>query len=433
MKEIYKNLFLSLMVLILLFITLEIIFGLMGYKPVEKSSDEPFYKYILDSCQFRPDKNLLVEDNNNVQRYKFTKGISKGNGTMMGDVSYYLMKNKTSVRIFFFGGSSANGYPLDFNNAFPEVFSDIFISNYKNISYEYVNFGQSCKDSFDLVNYFNEVKYFGPDVIVVYSGHNDFINFMNDAGKRSFLKRNPSILKLVFFLRDHSRLYSFLSHLNFNDRKNVTYIDEDIFNKNKKIILKNYENNIRYIVKESKKQGINVILITVVSNLQIDPRQVEITGKDVHLGNVDVDNFNLHFNKGLDYHKEGKFNEAFEEYETALKYDDKSALLYLLMAQIYEVYDDREMAYNYYVRAKDNDLVPNRAYSELNEILRQISMEENVGLLDMEYILRDGYIKYNQTIDCNYFGNERYCDELHPNERLHTIIAVNLYNKIKVK
>jgi hypothetical protein len=65
---------------------------------------------------------------------------------------------------------------------------------------------------------------------------------------------------------------------------------------------------------------------------------------------------------------------------------------------------------------------------EAREVMAGIAQEsQSAVFIDFEKILINHAIVSNTTIGCNYFGNDWYCDQVHPNELTHLLIAESLY------
>lgn len=302
---------------------------------------------------------------------------------------FWQHNEKEKRHLLFLGGSSVAGEPHGYEDSFPKYVQKILKN--QNSNQYIINGGSSCKDSDYIKRSYDTVKD-SPhlDYIIIYAGHNDVINLgLRDTPRAIFLKNNPIFRKMQIFLEDNSYLYSYIrlkiydifSQEKFNPSdRNL----EDI-NENKKLLTKFYKNNIRYVIKEAKKRGQKVLLITQTSNLL----------------DYNVDKLDTPFDRSFNALQVGRQLFGQKKFTQALKM---------------------------LIEAKDHDPVPNRVISEINNATRALSKEESVGLLDLEKITHDKYLKIG--IGCNLFGDETYCDHLHPNRFYKRWIAELVVAKI---
>lgn len=292
---------------------------------------------------------------------------------------------ESRTKIFALGGSSVfsccgmeNG-----SEAFPAKL-DHLLSDLKR--YRVENYALSARDSFyhrDCVRLLSELGE-RPKFWIYYAGHNDFINGrVGFPYIPNFFQNYPLAFRFVNGVLEHSHLAGFLRHISLPQLKPL---DQATFQKHKSVILGQYKKNLEATHQEIAAHGGQLILVTLVSNLETPP----------------IIPFSPSTEQALNptwLHQEGMRLKSERDFSAAL------AKLKM---------------------ARDQDTSAWRAPKEVNEFLREFAAAhpETVTLLDMEKELDAFFPK--EGISCNFFGYEKNCDYLHPNKRLHGLIAEKL-------
>jgi len=279
--------------------------------------------------------------------------------------------------IYVFGGSSAVSPTQD------NVFAYYLEKELNELGQKKVrvfNFGRSGVDSNTVklrVNSTINIK--EPDLIVIYSGHNDY-----NLAYKIFIKPNFYIISKNFILngllrsavKDDARKIHKIEDVDgklIEALQNVGLLNikVDKFDRFDEIILRKFSHNMNDIIDITNERDIPVIFMAEISNLEFRPTGTKITG-----------NFYL---KGI--------NEK-----------------------------DYTKRINYLIAAKDSELFSFniRTKSELNEFLRGLDAK-NVYILDLEKEL----ISENFEFDYNYFS-----DDAHLTPQGHMVVTQHLYNFI---
>jgi hypothetical protein len=159
----------------------------------------------------------------------------------------------------------------------------------------------------------------------------------------------------------------------------------------KQVILARYTADISSVLDLAEREGARVLLVTVVSNLHEFPRRRAAwdAPPGVRAPGVEA------FQRGVELHRAGHFAEALEAFKEA------------------------------------RDLNPlGRAPSELNERLRELARgRRHVRLVDFEREL--DHLGGAEGIGCNFFGQRGWCDQFHPNDRTHRLLAEALLRALE--
>lgn len=235
------------------------------------------------------------------------------------------------------------------------------------------------------------MRHLGPgkvDLWLTYAGHNEFINMFLPGVKRArFFLENPFALGLL------RKLLAFPAAglLRPQLKDEVPTISLDKFLRDSAIILETSEKNYREMIHMAGNAGRRLVLSTVISNLDSAPDPQLMTGLNSDL----------------------KAERLFHLAKAA--YAGKRPAEGLSLARF----------------ARDYDPTQWRAPSSFNEMLRGLAAEfpRSVLLFDVEKEFEAEF--GSRMIGCEFFGSDRYCDHVHPNDFTHAWIAERLERLLK--
>ncbi len=194
---------------------------------------------------------------------------------------FRLSKPKDCLRVFFLGGSSVFNLSGDGIPEFPRCTMDLLHARLKEVvgdgkSVEIINAGGNSYGTHRLVRVASEVLEYQPDLLLVYSGHNEFQEVEQLALARPEHVRLQRILygsAFCRFLRDRfasvqmarlrSRNEEILSNPNPNTIKTVL---SPVSPEEMEERMQAYRNNIALIVSACQARGVSIVLGRVASN-----------------------------------------------------------------------------------------------------------------------------------------------------------------------
>lgn len=329
--------------------------------------------------------------------------------------------SKDTFNIYYFGESTMVGEP--YLNTIPILVEKMLSDRVEGKEIKWINMalaGWDMGSSMDLVKRVVDQrdKYF-PSLVVIYAGHNNYLGYQEDSGF-SF-SSNES--KIMGWISSRSRLANRIARslglykLEIDDRK---FFDETVINpEGYKEVVRWYEENMAEIVRYLKTNGVPVIISTAASNYaDFEPNRSVYTGDK---------NKQEDFRKEMDFGKEAyekeKYQEALGHYQRALKIDNRFAEANYMIGQVYRKMGKNEKAWDSFLKAVDNDMMPIRAVSEQNEYLLRIPESGGVRIVDAVEVLRknskDGLI-----------GDNLMSDGHHPNLRGYSLISEKIAKKI---
>ncbi len=162
--------------------------------PSRPAAADPFVD--LDNLQ-----PLFTLDRNK-QRYS----ISSDRLHLFKPTGFSEDKEKSSYRVFALGGSTTQGEPFSTETAFPKWLEINLQLASRNKDIEVINCGGLSYASYRVLAILREVLTYSPDLIVVYTGHNEFLEARDYEGYQStkldkFLRQHATRLQTVQLLR----------------------------------------------------------------------------------------------------------------------------------------------------------------------------------------------------------------------------------------
>jgi tetratricopeptide (TPR) repeat protein len=344
-------------------------------------------------------------------------------------------KPENGYRVFTLGGSSAYGFPWGAEQAFTRLLGEALQTTYPDRKVEAVNAAAMSYASHRLRVLLHELVDYEPDLVVVYSGHNEFVE---TRFYRELLERQES-LDLVRGLLYRWRLYSVLTRLvegagdgageslaDGEERSLGEILGLDVAREatirrgaeEKSEAAAAFAENVRALVDLARGAGADIVLCTVPANLR-DWRPDE-----------------SYFAESLSPELRKKIEDDLELAEAALERGDPASALppleeararapghagiRFLLGRTYEALERWEEAAAAYGEARDLDGQPARVLSDFNEILREVAREKEVPLLDAERI-------FEESSPHGLVGFNLVEDYVHPNLEGHRLIARELF------
>lgn len=182
-------------------------------------------------------------------------------------------KEDNTFRIFIFGGSSI--YRQDFS-----PLRELLIKEFPAMQFEIINVGNNAYGTNRLVPIVKEASQFNPDLFILYSGHNEFLElfiqeniYFNTA---QFFRRKLLSLRgyalMVKMVNGAMSMWGEKILLPLKDHVHINWAHP--LDKNQRtLIYKRYESNINHMVNFALKRDIPTIISTVAYNY-IDDRYI---------------------------------------------------------------------------------------------------------------------------------------------------------------
>ncbi|MCA1903091.1 MAG: SGNH/GDSL hydrolase family protein [Candidatus Hydrogenedens sp.] len=287
---------------IILFSLLPLVILLLGLELIARIVEIWLPPMVTDiGLGFTEDSRLFIPDPHD-SRYL----ITHPNKTVAFQNQRFL-KNKPSntLRIFFLGGSSVNYVNYELPNL-SERLKEALKPRYKEV--EIINCGGLSYGTHRLVLIAREIVNYAPDLVMIYSGHNEFeeIEQLHLARVQSTkLQRILFSSAMMRFIRDRIATYQISQLEKEHNRRmlaqslpdagkgwNHVFTPQEIVERMEK-----YKYNLNEIIQLCKEKNIKVVIATVPSNY-IKPNLIGKSAND--------------YEQVLQLIKEEKYKEAYE-------------------------------------------------------------------------------------------------------------------------
>lgn len=428
-----KQLFFSLIIIVVFFGGLELILAVSGVKPILLTEDP--------LVGFSSNVPLFVEQRQNDGTIILK--TAKNRLDHFNDQAFPKIRQKNTYRIFTVGGSTTQGRPFDHKVSFGGWLQAFLDEAEPGRNWEVINAGGSSYASYRVAKLMQELVQYQPDLFIVYSGHNEFLEERSYGG----LANLPPWAIDVNSMLNGTRVYSGMKRLYDSWRPDsmqqarkryevsgevdtilkytygpTSYHRDDELQKQ---IVSHYHLNLERMVLLARDTGAEIIFVTPADNLKdFSPFKSEHTEG---VSGAAVDRFNRSFEKGNTLYAAGKLQEALAAYRQALSIDERYADLHFQMGRVLfdlKRYDEAE---DFFWRAVDEDVAPLRMLSSMQKSLVDVAESHTVPLVDFQQILRREYLqKYDHAV----FGKEFFLDHVHTNIDGYRILGLGLFDKL---
>jgi len=306
-------------------------------------------------------------------------------------------KKSNAYRIFVLGESSAAGYPFSPLGAFSRYIRDRLVLIFPNSKIEVINIGLTAVNSYTLRDLFPGVLEQKPDLILIYTGHNEYYGALG-IGSMESLGTSREMVNLLLYLNRFKTVELLRNTIQWimklfsgdDDRPSGTmmsrmakdqYIgfDTETFSDG----ISQFEGNMRDILDMAKEKNVPVILSTLVSNLKDQPPFISIQ----------TENFPR---------ADKIYNRAKQELR----------------------YGNNMVADSLFRLAKDLDGLRFRAPEKINQVIIALSNEYKSPFVNADSVLSsispDGIV-----------GNNLMTDHLHPTLEGYLIIGKSFFEKME--
>ena len=354
--------------------------------------------------------------------------------------SFAARKHPDTFRIFCLGGSTVQGRPYAVETSFTTWLKLNLRAARPETNWEVVNCGGISYASYRLVPIMRELLKHEPDLFIIYTGHNEFLE---DRTYRR-LKRMPSALirlhQVMLNLRSYSlahRLFSsrraqgtgdgrsskpvlpteVQARLDFQDGLD-SYHRDDMWQQG---TIEHFRHNLQTMARMSRGAGVPVILVNPVTNLK------------------DCPPFKSQFRADLSERERGRVVELWEQagkldwadaygkvalLEQAAALDNRHAGLLYFIGKCYEHIGRSTEAKKWFLLAKEEDICPLRILESMHDAILDIAAQHRVPLVDARALIEE------RTKD-GVPGDEWLLDHVHPSIAGHQLIADSLYKTME--
>ncbi|MEE4273962.1 MAG: tetratricopeptide repeat protein [Thermoanaerobaculales bacterium] len=417
-----RKIFLSMAVTAGFFLVLEGVLALAGVRAASYAAD-PYVGFSSTSRLFveaadRDDVPVMVTSEAktslfNRQRFPVDKG----------DV----------FRIFCVGGSTTFGRPYDDATSFCGWLRELLPVADPHRRWEVINAGGVSYASYRVAVLMEELADYEPDLFVVYSGHNEFLE------RRTYpqIIATPEAVRGLGSMVSKTRVWTAVSGIvhavsgpppapedspDLLSEEVRTLLDDavgpDAFTRDDELrdqVIRHFRFNLTRMVDIALSAGAETLFITPASNLKDSS-----PFKSEHRGDLTADEkarFDELMNETRLAYGEGRVDDALARIGEAVAIDPRFASLAFLEGRMMAEARRWDRARAAFERARDEDVCPLRGVAPIPSVVREVAAERGVGLVDFE-ALADAWAADGIP------GADLFLDHVHPTIQVHRRLAV---------
>jgi tetratricopeptide (TPR) repeat protein len=410
------------------FVLAELVLRGLGL-PAQPPAVDPY----VDLHNLRP----LFQFNPGVDRWE----ISPDRMNLFRPASFARLKPERGFRVFALGGSTTQGEPYGTETAFPEWLKlNLQAAVGETRQVEVINCGGLSYASYRVLAILREVLAYEPDLIVIYTGQNEYLEYRSYEGYRQssivqHLWSAAASLRTVQFCRSWAGLVAQRTSAGRSTEQRPLELTSQTKTELQAEVdalldyqggLAAYERgadwyhpipehfqwNLTQMVQACQLARVPVILMRPVSNLlDCPPMKYQI---DPRLPQVDQLRFEEHWAKAREAGIES--GQAMHQLKQALAIDPGHAGAHYLLGQLQFAEGDYTAATISLRLAKDLDVCPLRAPTSICEIVTQVAQHYGLPLLEADSI-------FAERSPHGLVGKRWLVDHIHPNLEGHQLLG----------
>ena len=341
--------------------------------------------------------------------------------------SFEAVKPAGTFRIFVLGGSTTQGEPYSTETAFPEWLRLELQARCAEPRFEVINCGGLSYASYRVLAILREVLEYAPDLIVIYTGHNEFLerrtyeNWMPTSAKsnavawltqfRTVQMARTLIAKPAMRAAAPTRteLAAEVDALLDYSGGLADYVRDDPW---RAPVVDHFRWNVEQMIEACQLRRVPLLLVRPVSNLvDCPPFKFEVSSELSDLEQADF----LQRWELLCANRRSR-SDSLAEVDRLLAIDSGHAGLLYLKGRILADDGDWEAAKQYFVAARDADVCPLRAITPIEEAVAELADRFGVPLIDAEKLICE-HSEHQLT------SSQWLIDHVHPTIEGHQLIG----------
>ncbi len=341
--------------------------------------------------------------------------------------SFSAVKADDSFRVFVLGGSTVQGRPWSVPTSFGTWLQLSLQAAAPDTDWQVINCGGISYASYRLMPIMRELLACEPDLFVIYTGHNEFLEDRTygrlKQTPKPLIRAHDALLKLQSYSLAHHFLQSRRSktasrtklpaevqaRLDYHDGL-ASYHRDDAWRTG---VLAHFSHNLQTMAQTAKHANVPLILMRPVANI-----------KDCSPFKSEFDDARspaeqLWAQALLQQAKETRWADVdakLKLLQQAAKIDPRHAALCYLTGKCYEQMARPIDAKQWFEQAREEDICPLRILAPLADAITETAKRHHTGYVDVEQLIE-------QRTDDGIVGDEWLVDHVHPTITAHQLIA----------
>ncbi|MEZ4217306.1 MAG: tetratricopeptide repeat protein [Myxococcota bacterium] len=402
---------------LVLFAGAELGLALLGTAP-RAAGDDPYVGF----AENRP-LYVEVEGEDGARRLELAPGKER----FFNPAQFARAKGEGVRRVFCVGGSTTYGRPYrDLTSFCGWLRADL--EEVAPGGFEVVNAGGISYASYRVANVVRELAGYAPDLVVVYTGHNEFLE------ERTYgaLRDRPAWLRRADLALGRTRVYTALRRLAGGEREQLPgevsakldgSIGPDAYTRDDAwagAVVEHFGANLERILALVREAGATPLVVVPADNLRdCSPFKSE---PDAGLAPAERERFEALLADGVAAYRDERFAQASDALRAASAISPRHAHARYWLGRALVATGELDAATLELVRARDEDVCPLRAISPIVEATREIARRERVATIDYPALLD----ARNAATGAPARGADWFLDHVHPTIEGHRVLAREL-------
>ena len=340
-------------------------------------------------------------------------------------------KPARTYRIFFLGGSAAQGDP-EHTFGVARILTVMLQNQYPEINFEIINTAVTAINSHVVLQIAKNLAHHQPDLFILYLGNNEVVGPFGAGTVFTPLSPSLSLIRSGILLKTTKVGQALTRIINSASKREdipaewagmemflATQVRAD--DPGLGTVYNHFQKNLEDILQVARKAGGKIIVSTVATNVKDTPPFASLHSPDI--SEDEKRRWDYIYRSGMQLELESRYGEAILKYLEAHAIDDRFADLSFRLARCYWAEGNYEAARKRYVQARDLDTLRFRADTRINNIIRLVAKDREIYLLDAMRLFAE---KSPHSIP----GKEMFYDHVHMNFRGNYILAESLFRQI---
>ncbi len=413
----------SLLPVVILLLLLEGLLFLAGVRPVSETRD-PYVGFASQAPLFEEAPGGSETRTMNTAPAKLV---------WFNPQSFSRIKPAGTTRIFCLGGSTTYGHPYSDSTSFVGWMRELLPVADEHTVWEVINAGGVSYASYRVAALMEELTQYQPDLFVIFSAHNEFLERRTYAGMFS---QPPWFLDLQATAA-RTRTFALLDRWLLGKTRAAHPADilpaevDELLNHTigptdyrrdpvwRSQVVQHYRINLQRMVALANAVGAKVVFVAPAANEKdCSPFKSDIRSDASESERAQIQDLLSRAHEAVAEHD---YQLASELYRQALRFDSGMAEVHYQLGQSLFALKDYDAAHAAFRQAIEEDVCPLRAIEDLTVQLHEVSQAASVPIIEFDRLLTQ---LCQQRLGHKCLGNELFLDHVHPNIEVHRELAV---------
>ncbi len=424
---VWKKILLSALMVGMFFGLLELVLLAAGVEPV-LVEDDPF-------VGFAGNVPLFVETTA-PSGAKFLE--TAPNKRLFNPQRFPARKGPNTYRIFCLGGSTTYGRPFDDNSSFSGWLRELLPLAAPGTDWEVINVGAVSYASYRVAHLMEELVRYEPDLFIVYSGQNEFLE------ERTYrtLKSTPAFVRAVSGLLARTRTWALMNSL--LDGLGITspgspadkaelaeeadtlleHFGPEAYQRDDKLAAQIREHFVISLDRMARlAAGSDAAMVLVKPAVNIKDCSPFKSQPTDGLSAEDLTRSAAAAASAADALAAGQLEPALAHLDRALALDPRNADHHYRRGRVLLLLGRQEEARTAFYRALEEDVCPLRIQPVMMNGIETVAQDRNLPVVDFERLIAD---KAREELGSAIAGEEFFLDHVHPTIRANGLLALEL-------